>query len=232
MDKIIREYEDKLQEAIDSIENTSNTGSINDVRKHARLNCQAGLYRNFIDKLKKIQTEQEETYKTYSNNLATITRLYHGYKHTADSKIRECLENIKIVKKEVHAGGKKIKYYPLNAKAMKKIKERPRNVSLTFDATEVTTKSISGLEEYKKIPYLCKSTSRFFLKPDIGEIFDAIDFHDLYGNKFNAICFDDDYETLPNTDGEHHLMYATLLVDKKIRVEKEKQEAINYLNLM
>jgi len=87
---------------------------------------------------------------------------------------------------------------------------------LTFDATEINTRAISGLEEYKTVMYLCKSTSRFFLKPDIGEIFDALDFHDLFiEDKFDAICFLDGYETLPNTDGEHHLMQALLL--KKIK---------------
>ena len=39
---------------------------------------------------------------------------------------------------------------------------------------------IEGLVEYKKIPFLVKSSSRFFLKPDIGEILDAIDWRDKY----------------------------------------------------
>jgi len=214
MFKVLTEYEDKLQDTIEIINSTSNTGSTHDVKKHARLTAEAGLYRNFIAKLKVIETEQEEVGKKYDENVATITRLYYSYKKTRDDEIQKYLEKIRIVKKEVHAGGKKIKYYPLNAQAIKKIKAKPRNVSLTFDATEVTQRAISGLEEYKRIPYLCKSTSRFFLKPDIGEIFDAIDWQELMHIKFDAICFDNGYETLPNTDGEHHLMYVTLLKKK------------------
>lgn len=230
MENIIREYEDKLHEVTTAIETTSNTGSQNDVRKHARLNCEASLYRNFIVKLKEIEAEQEEQYKLYSDNLATLTRLYYNYEKTDDSDIQDFLKTIKVVKEENHAGGKVTKYYQLNNAAMKKIKADPRKISLTFDATEVNMMSVSGLEVYKRIPYLCKSSSRFFLKPDIGEIFDAIDFNDLYGDSFDAICFDNVYETLPNTDGEHHLMYVTLLVNIKKRAEKEKQGAINELH--
>lgn len=60
IDKIIKEYKDKLDDVITAIDTTSNNGSINDVRKHARLNCQAGLYRNFITKLEKIKVEYKQ----------------------------------------------------------------------------------------------------------------------------------------------------------------------------
>lgn len=226
MKKLLEDYEDKLQDVLEIIELTSNTGSIVDVRKHGRLNAQAANYRSFIAKLKIAIEKQEEKEQEYEDNLATLVRLYYGYNKNSDSEIQEYMKNIKLVKEEKHAGGKITKYYPLNAKAIKKIKAEPRNVSLTFDATEVNTKSVTGLEVYKRIPYLCKSSSRFFLKPDIGEIFDAIDFYDLMGHSFDAICFDNGYETLPNTEGEHHLMYATLLINKKVRVEKEKQQAV------
>jgi len=57
-----------------------------------------------------------------------------------------------------------------------------------------------------------KSTSRFFLKPDVGEIFDQINFRDLIGDHIKAICFNEDrLQTLPDTDGEHHLLQAVLL---------------------
>lgn len=214
MEKLITEYEDKLQDTLDIIGNTSNTGSTNDIQKHARLTAEAGLYRNFIAKLKKEKENVEEKEKQSDDNLATLVRLYYNYKKTENYKIQKYLEKIRIVKMEKHAGGKVTKYYPLNAKAIKKIKAKPRKVSLTFDATEVTKKAVSGLEEYKRIPYLCKSSSRFFLKPDIGEIFDAIDWRDLMHIDIDAICFDSGYETLPNTDGEHHIMYATLLTKK------------------
>lgn len=95
---------------------------------------------------------------------------------------------------------------------MNKILEKPRNVSLTFDATETSDTPIEGLKEFKKIKYLVKSTSRFFLKPDIGEIFDQIHFRDLWSNNIKAIVFDGNaYDCLPDTDGEHFIMTATLL---------------------
>lgn len=230
MEKLLKDYEDKLQDVLNIIEGTTNTGSHNDIEKHARLNTKASEYRTFIEKLQITIKNQEELNKKFDDELATLVGLYYGYKKTSDSEIQEYLEKIKIVKKEIHAGGKITKYYSLNAKAIKKIKAKPRNVSLTFDATTVIQKAVSGLEEFKRIPYLCKSTSRFFLKPDIGEIFDAIDWRDLITNEFDAICFDNGYETLPNTEGEHHLMYATLLINPKARAEKEKQRAVTELN--
>lgn len=144
----------------------------------------------------------------------TLSGLYYKYKKTDDEEIRQHLKDIKIVKREKHAGGQITKYYPLNGKSIKKIKTKPRNVSLTFDAEKVSLRAIGGLEEFKTITYLCKSTSRFFLKPDIGEILDQIDFRDLMGNEIAAICFLNGYETLPDTDGEHHLMTAILLKKK------------------
>lgn len=145
----------------------------------------------------------------------TLSGLYYRYKKIEDKEIRKQLEGIKIVKREKHAGGQITKYYPLSKESMKKIKKKPRNVSLTFDAEKVSLRAINGLKPLKIITYLCKSTSRFFLKPDIGEIFDQINFLDLMGDKIDAICFLDGYETLPDTDGEHHLMEAILMTKEK-----------------
>ena len=89
------------------------------------------------------------------------------------------------------------------------MREEPRNNSLTFDCSEISGERLENLIEYKKIPFLVKSTSRFFLKPDIGEVFDAIPLVDIRRG-LRAICVGEDYETLPGTDGEHFVMYATL----------------------
>ena len=227
MNELIKEYEEKLEKVQKSIETTTNNGSQNDIAKMARLNTQASDYQEIIDSLyskrRALDDEMDE-------KISTLSRLYYRYKGKSDKDIRKSLDKVKIVKMEKHAGGKVTKYYPLNAASMKKIKEKPRNVSLTFDAPEVSQKAINGLEVYKTVTYLCKSSSRFFLKPDIGEIFDAIDFHDLLGDEFDAICFHGGYETLPNTDGEHHIMTATLLVNTKERRKKEVKETVNALN--
>lgn len=120
-----------------------------------------------------------------------LSQLYYRYGKTSDEDIRRYLSNIKIVVREHKGIGSLYGYYPLNKESIDKILENPRNVSLTFDAT-------------------ITSSSRFFLKPDIGEVFDQIDFHDLFGDKIKAICVDEGYETLPGTEGEHFLMIATL----------------------
>lgn len=144
-----------------------------------------------------------------------VPGLYYRYKRASDKEILECLDKVKIIRKTHKGEGTVFGYYPLNAKSMKKIKEKPRGYSLTFDATETTNTPIKGLEEYKTIKFLCKSTSRFFLKPDIGEVIDQIELYDRFPWGFDAIYVKDGYETLPGTDGEHHIMEAVLLKKKK-----------------
>ena len=145
----------------------------------------------------------------------SIPGLYYHYKTCDDDQIRNYLKTIKIVRLENKGIGTIQGYYALNAKAMKKILDNPRNNSLTFDATETKLHPIKNLCPYKKFVFLVKSTSRFFLKPDIGEVFDVIHrfrWNDHNFNQYKAICIDDDYETLEDTAGEHFLMTATLFV--------------------
>jgi hypothetical protein len=158
-----------------------------------------------------------------------ISGLYYRYKRVEDDEIRKVLKQVKLLKQEHKGVGSVYGYYPLNAEAMKKIIEKPRNISLTFDATETEDTPVTGLEEYKKIVFLVKSTSRFFLKPDIGEVFDQIDFNDLIGGAtFDAICVNlGEYETLDGTDGEHFLMTATLLINEKKNAIKQLHELRN-----
>jgi hypothetical protein len=140
-----------------------------------------------------------------------IPQLYYNYKKTSDEDIRKYLDKVIIVRVANKGIGTIHGYYPLTEEALNKIKDKPRNVSLTFDAFETKDTPIEGLEKYKDVTYLCKSTSRFFLKPDIGEVFDQIDFRDLIGIEFKAIVFNDGYQTLDGTSDEHHIMSATLL---------------------
>ena len=141
-----------------------------------------------------------------------IQKLYYRYKRVSDEDIREYLKNIKVVKKEHKEVGSVFGYYPLNKKSIDKIIEKPRNVSLTFDATNTENEPLTDLKEYKSVIYLVKSFSRFFLKPDIGEIFDQIEWRDLFDKKIKAIEFINEYELLDETEGEHFLMEAKLLI--------------------
>lgn len=148
------------------------------------------------------------------NKEVSISGLYYRYKKTNDEKLKEYLQKYPIVRLESKGAGTVEQYYPLSKAALAKIIEKPRNVSLTFDATNTSDKPLTKLKEWKRITYLVKSSSRFFLKPDAGEIFDQIDFNDFYDSEFKAICFLDDYETLPDTEGEHFLMTAVLLTNE------------------
>ncbi len=146
----------------------------------------------------------------------SISGLYYRYKKTSDDEIREYLNDIKIVILENKGVGTIQVYYPLSDKSMAKILKKPRNISLSFDAIETSDVCIDNLKEYKTIKYLVKSTSRFFLKPDIGEIFDQINYEDLWDKKIKAIQYISGTGiTLDDTDGEHFILEAKLLTVAK-----------------
>lgn len=143
----------------------------------------------------------------------TLSGLYYRYKKTTDENLREYLEKIKIVRVDDKGIGSVKGYYPLSDKSMSYMKEKLRGCSLTFDTAETGGQPIMQLEVIESITYLVKSSSRFFLKPDIGEVFDAIPYRWMWQNESDlvAICINDGYEELPDTDGEHFLMTADLL---------------------
>lgn len=103
-----------------------------------------------------------------------------------------------------------LKIYPITEGLLMDVKEKPRNVSVQFSG-KIQNQAIDGMKEYKKITYLVKSSSRFFLKPDIGEVFDQIHFEDLWGDGIKAICIEEGELLLLVTEGEHFIMQATLL---------------------
>jgi hypothetical protein len=146
----------------------------------------------------------------------SLSRLYYRYKKISDDEIRKNLQTIRLVRLENKGVGTLHGYYPLSKKSIDKIIKKPRNVSLTFDAHETAKTPIKNLVEYKKITFLVKSSSRFFLKPDVGEIFDQIPMEEMWGNILKAICINEEYETLDGTEGEHFLMTASLLTNSKI----------------
>lgn len=136
----------------------------------------------------------------------SITGLYYRYKKTSDENLRDYLTRYKIIVE------KKKGYFALNEESIAKISDRLRGISLNFDATETEKEPIEGLVEWKTVKFLVKSTSRFFVKADIGEIFDQIHWEDLfYKNTFKAILFDPtNHVTVPDTEGEHFVMSVKL----------------------
>lgn len=138
-----------------------------------------------------------------------IQKLYDRYKSVSDNKIRKHLETIKLVRIDDKGIGSTRGYYELMQDTLKKIDEDPRSVPLTFEGSKTSDNLLSGLEIIKTISYLVKCNSRFFLKPDIGEIFDQIDDEDI--EHVAAICINDAHSLIEDTQGEHFVMTATLL---------------------
>jgi hypothetical protein len=141
--------------------------------------------------------------------------LYERYKSKNLKQIRKYLKNIKIVEK------KNDNYYSISDNDMKDILEKPRNVSFTFNIHSLIDVELN-LTILKTIPFLVKSSTRFFLKPDIGEVFDQIDENDI--NQTSAIYVDSNNYKIINSEGDHFLMEAVLLtnirMDRKLKLEK------------
>jgi hypothetical protein len=140
------------------------------------------------------------------------TKLYYNYKKTSDQQIRDYLKEIKILVVGNKGKGTVHGFYELADKSLKKILAKPRENSLTFDATEKGN-YVGELpwKELGTITFLCKSTSRFFLKPDIGEVFDQIPWEWFHITpKMKGIEVLSGYETIPDTEGEHHFMRAKI----------------------
>jgi hypothetical protein len=141
----------------------------------------------------------------------SICGLYYNYKDTSDDDIRKKLEKVKFL----YLDGDKL--YPYTDHQMKRLMEKPRNVALSFEGIKdenderVKTEEVTGLVEWKRITFLVKSSSRFFLKPDVGEVIDQIYFDNWYDSKFVAMAIDQsEHVLLPDTQGEHFLMTAIL----------------------
>lgn len=140
-----------------------------------------------------------------------LSGLYYKYGKTSDDDIRKHLDSIKIVGLGNHGVGTVHGFYEISEKLMEKVKANPRGISYQFEM-QLSDRFVENLEPYKRIVFLVKSSSRFFLKPDIGEVFDAIDRHDLY--EISAIYMESGEQPLPDTSGEHFLMIATLFKRK------------------
>jgi len=150
--------------------------------------------------------------------MGNIDILYDRYKSRSLEEIISYLKHIKIVKMEDD------EYFPLDNDTMSNIIKKPRNVSFTFNSEITTDKGNLILSVFKTIPFLVKSSSRFFLKPDIGEVFDQISDEDI--NQISAIYVDSENFKVVNSEGDHFLMEAVLLVNIK-KVRKDKLKKIN-----
>lgn len=143
--------------------------------------------------------------------------LYRRYNSKSLEQIRRYLKTIKIV--EIKNGN----YFAISDDDMTKISEKPRNVAFTFEKHDTVDVELK-LTIFKTIPFLVKSSSRFFLKADIGEVFDQIDENDI--NQISAIYVDSDNYQVVNSEGDHFLMKAVLLTNIK-NIRKNKLDKIN-----
>jgi len=144
---------------------------------------------------------------TTKESALDMEKLYKDYGRTTDAEIRELLKRIILVSLTSKGVGSKYGYYAFTEESMAKIQEKPRNVSHTWDPKpgEYIKKR---LREFKRLPFLVKSSSRFFLKPDIGEVFDAMDDDDK--KRTMAIYTLTDSECV-NASGDEFICTAILL---------------------
>jgi hypothetical protein len=206
MDDVIKYYKDAIEHTNGEISEIPQDDKPENVIKLDHLKDRKERYERMLSDLNNLKINHDF--------LSMLPKLYYNYGRETDKEIRDVLKTIKIVKKEHKGIGSVFGYYPLNKESILKISRKPRKISMTFDATETENKPLNGVVEGETIHYLVKSTSRFFLKPDFGEICDQIGL-DLYNSELVAICINEGYETIPNTDGEHHIMTATLLMSNK-----------------
>ena len=136
-----------------------------------------------------------------------LAKLNKNYRKTTNAEIRNLLDKIVIVEETNKGKGSVVGYYTADDETMTKIRKTPRNVSHTFDFKP--NKLVKGLKEFKRITFLVKSSSRFFLKPDIGEVFDQMSEEDKTRTK--AICNIDGSEDIPCDNLDQFLCVAALL---------------------
>jgi hypothetical protein len=141
-----------------------------------------------------------------------IEQLYSNYGRTDDATIRSLLAKIQIVTLTHKGVDTTYGYYAIGNDLFTKIVEKPRNISHTFSSEEPSI-IIDHVEEFKRIPVLVKSSSPFFLKPDIGEVFDQMTEEDI--GKTKAIYTDvKGAETCGGNDS-HFLVHAVLLKESR-----------------
>lgn len=155
------------------------------------------------------------TQKTRSKmkNNYSVSGLYYRYGRTEDAQLKEWLGKIQVCHL-LPAPGRPLLPYPLVKQKL--IRSKPRNVSITFDAVDVVPEPLEFSQTGDTFAFLVKSTSRFFLKPDIGEVIDQLTYDQrmqVQHGMVAGIGIDiSDYMVLPETDGEHFIMWATIFL--------------------
>ena len=130
------------------------------------------------------------------------------YKSVSVERIQELLEKIQPVMLGHKGVGTMYGYYRLMPEMLAKLKENPRGISYQFNSEELGEYA-PDLVWHKKIFFYVKSSSRFFLKPDIGEVFDQMSQEDI--EQTDAICIVRDSQSTVNEEGDHFVMSAILL---------------------
>ena len=150
-------------------------------------------------------------------NLESITkevmaRLKSNYDSTKTPQINELLKAIKPVVLTNKGINTMQGYYALNDEKMAEVAAKPRNISYFFDPGE-PGEYIPNLEAKGTIQFYVKSSSRFFLKPDIGEVFDQMT--DEQRATITAVCIVRGSQIeVDNGNGDHFLMDVQLLAPK------------------
>lgn len=137
-------------------------------------------------------------------------KLYASYGRTSDAEIISLLGRINIVRVTHKGVGSEYGYYTIDDKTMEKILAKPRSVSHTWD--HAPNKLVRGLREFKSILFLVKSSSRFCLKPDIGEVFDAMSEED----KVRAVAIETLTEpavVVPECSNADHFICTAILFE-------------------
>lgn len=137
-----------------------------------------------------------------------LEKLRANYDTAGDGRIRRILNRVT----PVVIGDKGMDtvrgYYALNAEKLAEVKAKPRQISYPFSTGELG-EHMPGLRELREIKFYVKSSSRFFLKPDIGEVFDQLTDEDLEG--VDAVYIVRGSEAIANNEGDEFVMLAKLL---------------------
>jgi hypothetical protein len=137
-----------------------------------------------------------------------IPAMLKNYGKTTLQEMQELLKRIKVVKLTNKGVGTVQGYYEAAPALRDKIFAKPRNISPSFEFEAGNL--VENVTVHRELIFYVKSSSRFFLKPDIGEVFDQMTDED---KKITAAIHIDtgDYATVAGTEGEEFIVRATLL---------------------
>lgn len=134
-----------------------------------------------------------------------IAQLYYRYEKRSNEELKNFLGPIILLEKNGD------KFYALTIKSKEKILKSPRGYAINWGDLAKEENPIENYTIYKTVTFLVKSSSRFCLKADIGEVVDQLSFDDFHVSGIKGICVNkDEYKLLEGTQGEHFLMTATL----------------------